>query len=263
MSNKKISIIIRGGLGNILFQIATACSISIRDSMSFCIDASHYHGGHFNLEKYYKNFFRKLNFCNNFKEDFFFGESQHEFREIPKFESNTKLTGYFQSEKYFVQHRKEILELFSPPDEILIKLNSEFGNLLSEETCGIHIRRGDYIHLYEFYFNLGIDYFKSAVSEIGEEKTFLIFSDDIDWCKNNFNFVKNKIFIENLDDFESIYLMSICKDNIISNSTFGWWGAWLNQNENKKVVCSEKWFGDSLKHLLNSKDINCENWIKL
>jgi hypothetical protein len=258
-----VSVLLRGGLGNILFQVSTAYAVSKRDNMDFCVDLSKYHGGRYDVNKYFPNILRKIKVCNFFNHDFFFGESQHTYSGIPKFSSDTKLNGYFQSEKYFKEYRKEILELLSPNSEIINKLENRFGEILKKDTCSIHIRRGDYIHLSEYYFNLPLNYYEKSVNIIGSNKTFLVFSDDIEWCKSNLDFIENKIFIDDLEDYESLYLMSLCKNNITSNSTFGWWGAWMNENEDKIVVCSNEWFGKSLKHLLNSSDINCENWIKL
>jgi 5'(3')-deoxyribonucleotidase len=100
------------------------------------------------------------------------------------------------------------------------------------------------------------------MKEMPKNSIFLIFSDDIEWCKENFPNISDKfIFIEGNKDYEDLYIMSKCKNNIISNSTFSWWGAWLNQNENKKVVAPLKWFGSSINH--NTKDLYCDGWIKI
>ena len=91
-------------------------------------------------------------------------------------------------------------------------------------------------------------------------ENFIIFSDDIKWCKNNF--IGDKFtFIEGEKDYIDLWLMSLCNHNIIANSSFSWWGAWLNQNPNKKVIAPINWFGPEKK--LNPKDIYCKNWIKI
>jgi hypothetical protein len=252
-----------GGLGNMLFQISTSYAASLRNGMDFCADLSNYHGGHGDISRYFTNILRNVKFCGPTIVESVYGESNHYYSELPLFSSSTKLIGYFQSEKYFNEFRKEILDFLSPTIEITKKLTIKFGRFLNNETCSIHVRRGDYVDLSDFYINLSEKYFESAVKKIGEDKMFLIFSDDINWCKKNLNFIDNKIFVEGLEDYESIYLMSMCKHNIISNSTFGWWGAWMNKNENKIVVSSSQWFGPNLVGLLDSKDINCKNWIKI
>jgi hypothetical protein len=90
----------------------------------------------------------------------------------------------------------------------------------------------------------------------------LIFSDDINWCIENFDFIKNKTFISGNSDFFDLYLMSMCNNNIIANSTFSWWAAWLNINKDKKVICPKIWFGINYSHF-DTSDIYCIDWIKL
>jgi len=94
------------------------------------------------------------------------------------------------------------------------------------------------------------------------EKTYLIFSDDIEWCKLNFDFLENKIFVNGNTDFQDLYLMSKCNDNIIANSTFSWWGAWLNQNPNKKVIAPKIWFGNFYSNF-NTNDLYFQDSIIL
>jgi hypothetical protein len=95
---------------------------------------------------------------------------------------------------------------------------------------------------------------------IGNYDQLLIFSDDIDWCKNNLQF-KNMVFIENQNTFEDIWLMSLCKHNIIANSSFSWWGAWLNKKSDKIVIAPNDWFGPNSN--LNTSNIVPQTWIKL
>jgi hypothetical protein len=104
-----------------------------------------------------------------------------------------------------------------------------------------------------------LSYYEKSVSIIGEDKLYVIFSDDINWCKENLNFIKNKIFVTDNLDYQDMYLMSMCKNNIIANSSFSWWGAWLNKNTNKKVVYPYIWFNFGP----DASQIGCENWIKI
>ena len=144
--------------------------------------------------------------------------------------------------------------------KIKSRLQSKYKNVLGKKTCSLHIRRGDYVRLSQFHALQPIDYYQNSVNIIGEEYEYLIFSDDIEWCKNNFNFIKNKHFIEGNTNYEDLYLMSICDNNIITNSSFSWWGAWMNKNETKKVISPKIWFGEKNSHL-NTKDIYVKNWI--
>jgi hypothetical protein len=95
-----------------------------------------------------------------------------------------------------------------------------------------------------------------------DSENILIFSDDINWCKNNL-LIKNKniFFIEGNQDYIDLWLMSMCKNNIMANSTFSWWGAWLNKNPNKKVFVPRTWFGNMIKH--NTKDLIPNTWIQI
>jgi hypothetical protein len=261
-----ITIDIKGGLGNVMFQIATAYAISIRDNMELLINMSNHFGGTFgisNIKKYKNNILRKINYSNytfNFTSGY--GEKSHNYREIPKLTQNTKLHGYFQNEKYFKLYRNEILNLFSPLDETVTKLNEKYGEILKKNTTSLHVRRGDYLKYPNHHPILSLDYYKTATNMLDDNQTYLIFSDDIEWCKSNFDFIENKIYINNLEDYEEIYLMSMCNNNIIANSTFSWWGAWMNKNDNKTVISPNIWFGKLLSHL-DTSNICCENWIKI
>jgi hypothetical protein len=257
-----ISTYIKGGLGNILFQISTGYSTSLRDGMDFIVDMTGYHGAHHDINKYKSNLLRNIKFSNSFITSPTINETSFHFNEIPKCVSDTKLSGYFQSENYFKEHRQEIIELLSPTEEILSKIEDLYGKILIQKTCSIHVRRGDYVGLPNHHPVLDIEYYKKAVDIIGQDSVFLIFSDDINWCKSNFDFISNKIFVDNLEDFEELYLMSLCDNNIIANSSFSWWGAWLNNRENKKVMGPKKWFGPSLQ-INDTKDLLPQTWISI
>ena len=257
-----ISINTMGGLGNVLFQVAVCYSISIRDNMTPIIDSTNHHGAHHGIQRYTGNILRNFQFTETPLNLEGYGEGGHHYVEIPKLNISTKLHGYFQSEKYFSKYRKQILEIFSPTDIIINNLNEKYGNVLKGNVNSLHIRRGDYVGLPNHHPLTPIDYYKDSVKMLGDDSVYLIFSDDINWCKENLNFIKNKFFVDNLSDYEEIYLMSLCNNNIIANSTFSWWGAWLNQNPNKKVISPKIWFGDALHHNINS-DIYCDGWVKL
>lgn len=250
-----------GGLGNNLFQISAAYSLSIRDNKKFICDKTDISLSHNPFNHYEKNIFKKIEFKSDLSNYEIFSENGFNHREIPKTNNNLKLIGYFQSEKYFKDNRKEILELFESSKETKEKLNKKYSDISFNNSCSIHVRRGDYLKLQDYHTVLDINYFKKAYESIGEEKEYLIFSDDLEWCKKNLSFIKNKKFIEGNTDYEDLYLMSICADNIISNSTFSWWGAWLNQNNNR-VISPKKWFGPKNLHL-DTNDLYCKEWIIL
>jgi hypothetical protein len=262
-SNKNnITIQLMGGLGNMLFQIAASFATSLRDNKNFYCDVNMNIVPHLHYKHYQDNILRKISFKEKNDINHFYNEINFSFDEIPLTNGNTELKGYFQSEKYFKNYRNEILKLFEPDSETKNKVDNFFHSFKDKLTCSIHVRRNDYIHLSQYHHLQDIEYYKLSVDIIGNNREFLIFSDDIQWCKENFNFIENKTFIEDFKDFEEIYLMSKCDDNIIANSTFSWWGAWLNENKNKQVILPSKWFGVSNSNL-NTNDVYCEKWIKL
>jgi hypothetical protein len=180
--------------------------------------------------------------------------------------------GYWQSEKYFKNIeeiiRKELIITPLPSEQ-----NAKTINTIKSQrnAVSLHIRRGDYIsdsRANEIHGVCGLDYYRQALnllkSRIGEFDLY-VFSDDINWAKYNLEFPCNKVFVDWNDDvnnYEDLRLMSLCKHNIIANSTFSWWGAWLNQNPDKIVIAPKQWFADSNKNN-EPGDIVPESWIKL
>ena len=140
-------------------------------------------------------------------------------------------------------------------------MNEKYKSLFNKNTVSLHIRRGDYVNLSDHHLLLDISYYKNAVNMFKNIEKVVVFSDDIEWCKENLD-IKNTEFIENETDIVDLYLMSQCTHNIIANSSFSWWGAWLNKNDNKKVIAPKKWFGPK-RNDLNDKDIIPETWIRI
>lgn len=259
---KFITTKLMGGLGNYLFQIASTYSKSIDDNLNFILDINDITIVHSNPNNYKNNIFRKLNFQPLNESYSHYKEPSFNYNAIPKFNNNTKMVGYFQSEKYFLNNQEKIFNIFSIDDLTNNLLETKYGDILNHNTCSIHVRRGDYVRLNQYHPPQSIEYYKESIKIIGEDSHYLIFSDDINWCKENLSFIKNKTFIEGNDDYQDLYLMSMCKNNIIANSSFSWWGAWLNKNEDKKIISPKLWFGEKNKHL-NCNDIYCKNWIMI
>lgn len=190
------------------------------------------------------------------------------FMQLPK---ETLLIGYFQSEKYFVHIRPLILENFkwiSPVSDINFGLIESFE---STNSVSIHIRRGDFVNndvINSVHGLCDIDYYKSAISYINlniDNPFFFIFSDDINWAKKMFENMSSVIFISHNVGKESYWdmrLMSYCKNNIIANSSFSWWGAWLNLNKLKIVIAPKIWFNDHNLELQTQNLIPSE-WIRI
>lgn len=255
------------GLGNQMFCIATTLALAYKNETTAVfpdLRTEHY-------EYYGRTIFHLLDKKGNknfvkyeFKEPPYTSTFYHE---LP-FAESMKLTGYFQSYKYFDCCRDLILSKFSIPEDMDRKIMSKYGNIIDENTVSLHIRRGDYLQFSNHYQKLGLDYYQEALKLVANDNSkILIFSDDIEWCKHNLDFIENNsvIFVENQTDVEDLWLISKIKNNIIANSTFSWWAAYLNNNNDKKIVCPKKWFGParSKDNELETKDLFPKEWIKI
>ena len=190
----------------------------------------------------------KLNYPKKFNEkEFEYSEKANSLRE-PVF-----AVGYFQSFKYFKGFEDYIKNLFVFSEDKLSKENTDLIPILKrEDTIAVHIRRGDYISdivTNQFHGSCNFEYYIEAISIVNskvENPTFVFFSDDSKWVKENFeNLTCDKIFIDHnkgLNSWADMYLMSICSHNIIANSSFSWWAAWLNPNPQKIVIAPKRWF---------------------
>ena len=163
---------------------------------------------------------------------------------------NLYLDGYFQSEKFFIKYRKDILKEFTLKQDQQTEEYKNIANKIKSDknTISMHIRRGDYVtdlKTTKHHGVLGIEYYKQALTILNRTNpNIYVFSDDIDWVKKNFTFLpKNSYFVSKhkFNSAQEITLMSLCHNNIIANSSFSWWGAWLNQNKSKKVVAPRRW----------------------
>ena len=186
---------------------------------------------------------------------------------LPKTTNNLIIDGFFQNEKYFCNIRENVIELFSLKDEYNDYIIQKYGHLFNENTCSLHIRRNDYATAEELKI-LDIEYYIKAVNHFGLDKTYVIFSDDLNWCKENLDFIPNKVFVEEGIDILELHIMSKFRNNIIANSTYSWWGAWMGNNN--KVVMPDptnNWFSDMYYRReaphANFKDMYTRDWIVL
>ena len=250
-----IKVQVTGGLGNQLFQYFFARSLNIKFNCKVLLDISDFTSN--NKSRFLNidnldlklSFFKKKNYFKTFifskkEEENSFMFDQNIF--IKKFDN---YIGFWQSYKYFIDNWNSF------KDEInLEKFNTDpvtLNQIRISNSISVHIRRGDYINNLKtsaVHGNLKLDYYKKAIHLIQKQfknSIFFFFSDDIEWVKNNFN-DKNFHFVENnyndLDlPFKDLLLMKNCKHNIIANSTFSWWGAWLNESPNKIIFAPEYW----------------------
>ena len=191
-------------------------------------------------------------------------------KKLLKLEDEKYVYGYFQSEKYFKEIRSILIKNFRINTEMSFYTKKIKKFILkSKNSCSIHVRRGDYLSTEnkKIYNSCNIEYYHKAIKLVKNkfnELVFFVFSDDILWAKNNLK-IKNVIYIDNKENNipnEEIYLMSLCKHNVIANSSFSWWGAWLNEFKEKIVIAPKKWFKYNYLHK-QSLDIVCEDWIKI
>lgn len=178
-----------------------------------------------------------------------------------RFPDGKSIAGYFQTEKYFSHIRDEILEDFSFKSYIVNECEDALE--LCCDSVALHIRRGDFLRNSGNHHNLSLDWYEKALKEFDEDRQVVIFSDDTQWCKDQPLFSSDRFLVCETDSpYHDLYLMSKCKDFIIANSTFSWWGAWLCQNDSKKVVAPSVWFGPNNQHH-NIKDLFPETWTVL
>ena len=255
-----------GGLGNQLFCIATALGLAWKNN-----DKAVFPDLNGEVFKVYKDtIFHKLD-CFPLKESFI----DYAYREPPytstihdeiPYQKNTCLVGHFQSYKYFHDYEKELQAILTLPESLKNDIADRYSAILSlENTVSLHIRRGDYVDKSHLYTTLSGKYYKQALELIEKYDNVIIFSDDIDWCKKNTDYISvNKYFIKDLD-YIDIYLMSKMDHNIIANSTFSWWGAYLNSNPSKKVIAPLEWFGPARAkdNKKETRDLIPKTWIRI
>lgn len=182
---------------------------------------------------------------------------------------NNIIEGYFQSEMYFQDIKDDILNKFFTPKQSNINyITNKYNSLLNQNNLSIHIRvGGDRTLLQHSHKNVSIEYYTTAINKILEIdpniENYIIFSDNIEYCKEIFGDSDSIIYIENEKNYIDLFLMSMCNHNIIANSTFSWWAAYLNKNPNKTIIAPKsEWFGPSLHHF-NLKDLFPKDWITL
>lgn len=290
----KIISAITSGLGNQLFQYAIARQLSLTNNASLYLDLRFYQSAYsketnrsFKLDKF-KIPFRQIDksfeyalkaaklfprqslypFINTLKEDSYHFNAAV-IQKYPYY--LLSLRGYWHSEKYFTGAstliREELVfnHVTGPAFETYHKHIKDAVNPIS-----IHIRRGDYVSHPEFsktFGFIGLDYYKEATRLMKEkypDAVFFVFTDDQIWVKENFLTADTFIYVNNTGvdaDLDDLYLMKTCRHHIIANSSFSWWGAWLNTNPDKVIIAPKVWF--KLQPDWDTKDLLPSSWIKI
>jgi len=263
MCNNQLNVLIQGGLGNMMFQSAFALCFSMKNNCNYnLVDFNQAVIKNSMIGRDSKNYadsiffyFDKKQKINYFDKHFMCPFHFEDFKINPR--KNYLLSGYFQSEKYFYDYDHQVKSYFIPKKEIFSKLSLKYNINFSEFTS-LHIRRGDFLTQPKFHPTVNENYIHNAINFFGKKENFLVFSDDIAWCKEVLK-KYNCFFVERENEVNSLYMMQKCQNNIISNSSFSWWGAWLNSNENKVVIRPNFWLGEYYNHL-DTDDVYPKNW---
>ena len=244
--------VIRGGVGNQLFQWAITKVMEIKFGAEIYMDLQHVSGGGgithrtFDLNQFSNLKYKILDSDGSSK---YFSKPIVEYNEgnfninhtILDNEHSYRFLDYWQSYGYFEDYREYIINDLSYSEEIKQEILKKYPEI-NTNSVSLHVRRTDYVTSNGYHPVQPISYYERALEIIGDYDNVLVFSDDIEWCKENLNF-KNQIFVEGNSVSFDIWAISLCKHNIIANSSFSWWGAWLNENENKIVITPGNWFG--------------------
>ena len=241
-----------GGMGNLLFIVATCYALSKNNNSSLIFYSNPWNDKRKNIIKYnmFKNF--QLNSTTNRNYNITYNETNF-FYDTIYLDSriNNCIHGYFQSYKYFDSYKTEFIKMlhnpYSKTTESLIhqfKNNNNDNNTLT--PVSIHVRRTDYLPLPHIHLNLDMKYYSNAISHFSTENSiFILFSDDVEFIQNEplFQNLPHKIIIDNPDDEYCFWLMSACSHNIIANSSYSWWASYVNSNPDKLVIAPNRWFG--------------------
>ncbi len=241
-----ITVSTMGHLGNNMFQIAAAYSLAnhhktecgyIRKNKISAVECFKLEGL-LETDKKSSHFYKENAFSYN-----------NNFLNLSR---KTHLDGYFQSYKYFNLISDNVQSLFTFKDSSLDSIHEPNNkHYLELITCGdektfLHVRRGDYMKYPDVYPIINKNYYNKCLEISGNNNLTFVFSDDIQWCKDNFD--KRYIYVE-LNSFVSLWMMMLCDNAIIANSTFSWWGAWMGKK--KRVFRPKIWFNHNwpYKHI--------------
>ena len=281
-----------GGLGNQMFQYALAIVLQQKhpDEAVF-IDISHFHGYHlhsgFELQRifdiqlpiakrrclmrltYYiphytlSRFFRRI--LPQKKTEYIERAAYQYDEKVFSVHGNCYFEGYWQSPKYFEAYRSVIINAFRFPTFIDFDNMAAEKQMKAENSVVLHVRRGDYVGSVMYARICTLDYYRKAIETVVKKiqsPRFFIFSNDINWCKNNIVPMIQKYDVSFIDfntgknSYRDMHLISLARCCIVANSSFSWWGAWLNERNDKIVIAPSRWVNGS-----DSKDIYPSDWL--
>ena len=297
-----ILIQLQGGLGNQMFQYAAAKALAVRNKCSLLLDLSfleetatqerdgfttrHYGLGIFdNVSQRFVSHSTRKQFTEGLQQTQWlkrlgfsypkiYREASYEFNEhLFKQKPPVLLEGYWQSERYFIMEAAEIRKAFRFPELVASDQNNAVRASISTHypSIAVHVRRADYLHpaiaaqhgtCSEAYYKAAIQFMLSSFPSA----ILFFFSDDAAWVKTVFtDHLPNSVLVKNNNgpnSWKDMYLMSKCSHHIIANSSFSWWGAWLNDQPGKTVIAPKTWFADPERNAATG-DLIPENWVRL
>lgn len=247
---------IRGRMGNQMFFVASTIGIARKNNLEYGFSS--------NMAGDYQSIFKKELPITSYIPERKYNQESFNYYDV-LLEDDVEIMGYFQSEKFFKEVEDEIRNQFEIKESVIDYVISCYPEV-RRDSLSIHIRRGDYLDQPNHHPSMPISYYEKILKDIKKNyQKIFIFSDDLEWAK--INFVGEEYIFPEFDaqnDLNCFVLMSMCKDNVISNSTYSWWAAWLNKNKDKKVYApiSSKWFGPAYANL-DTKDIIPNSWIQV
>lgn len=273
---------ILGGLGNQMFQYAFYKALKTQSNEEVKIDISEFEGyelhNGFELDRIFnidENIIATKEEINQFKDNYLLFKYRKKIGLLKKShlmeeknffydenlfnKKNGYFQGYWQSYKYFEKIKKKLLKDFKFEVELNEKNKKILKKIKNFNSCSIHVRRGDYLNHPSFGGICEKEYYLKSIKKIKEiypSIQFFIFSNDIKWCKENLKLNEAHYIDWNIgkESYLDMYLMSQCKNNIIANSSFSWWGAWLNNNTDKCVIAPKKWVNKRIDYSLVPQD---------
>jgi hypothetical protein len=293
-----VTVQLNGGLGNQLFQYAAGKALSLHHNVPLQIDVSWFHKGELHYLEVPRDF-ELYNFLGvtdpiihtnpapqaesrtylerkitskifpAYKKAVYIEPFCHYDSNFFKSKKSVVLKGQWQSEKYFSNNESFFKNAFRLKKDLIENSIAKAKHLASKESVAVHVRRADYLRLkiiLEWHGIMTEDYYRKAFKILDERLSVYevyYFTDDPAWVQNNLLSIKEGEILSgsvNQTHYDDFHLMSHCRHNIIANSSFSWWAAWLNNNSDKIVIGPKKWFDQGPK---DTQDILPESWIKI
>ncbi len=280
-----IIIKLKGGLGNQLFQYAFGRLLTLTKGFKVKYEFSENKN---DIQREYKldKFNTKIEFCTEAEKE----ETKRPLGKISDFidlidkkilrkhnigylpnlleRKDGYLEGYWQSYKYLEPIKKELLQEITLKNSLDKKFPDIIEQMKNKKSVSVHIRRGDYVNdskTKSQHYTFGLEYYEEAfkkIKDLVETPTLFVFSDDIEWVKINLKSDLPVVYVSdpNMPDYENFFIATYCKHNIIANSSFSFWIAWLNKNQTKIVIAPKKW---NNKYQKDYKDICPPDWIRI